>query len=45
MDYLNLHTRQGYFRWCMLLTFLLLSIIPLLAQQREINGLVCDSNG
>lgn len=45
MDYLNSHTRQATFRWCMFLTFLLLSIVPLLAQQREITGLVCDPNG
>lgn len=45
MDYLNSHTRQATSRWCMFLTFLLLSIIPLLAQQREITGLICDPNG
>lgn len=45
MDYLNSHTRQANSRWCMFLTFLLLSIVPLLAQQRGITGLVCDMNG
>lgn len=45
MDYFNSHTRQANSRWCMFLTFLLLSIVPLLAQQREITGLVCDPNG
>lgn len=45
MDYFNSCTRQVYARWCMFLTFLLLSIVPLLAQQRTVSGLVCDVNG
>lgn len=45
MNHLNLHTRQNCTRRCMFLIFLLLSMVPLLAQQREVDGLVCDSNG
>lgn len=45
MEYFNSYTQQVYARWCMFLTFLLLSTVPLLAQQRTVSGLVCDVNG